>query len=109
MEGLMAEYADIAARLQARLAELTARAEGLEDDLRQPLDADFAEQAIDLADDEALEGVDEILKAEAVQVRAALGRIAQGTYGTCANCGADIPRERLEAQPVATRCIRCAA
>lgn len=105
----MAEYADIAARLQARLAELTARAEGLEDDLRQPLDADFAEQAIDLADDEALEGVDEILKAEAVQVRAALGRIAQGTYGTCANCGADIPRERLEAQPVATRCIRCAA
>ncbi|ASJ90910.1 TraR/DksA family transcriptional regulator [Porphyrobacter sp. CACIAM 03H1] len=105
----MAEYADIAARLQARLAELTARAEGIEDDLRQPLDADFAEQAIDLADDEALEGVDEILKAEAVQVRAALGRIAQGTYGTCANCGADIPRERLEAQPVATRCIRCAA
>jgi DnaK suppressor protein len=109
MEGLMAEYADIAARLQARLAELTARAEGIEDDLRQPLDADFAEQAIDLADDEALEGVDEILKAEAVRVRAALGRIAQGTYGTCANCGADIPRERLEAQPVATRCIRCAA
>ena len=105
----MAEYADIAARLQARLAELTARAEGIEDDLRQPLDADFAEQAIDLADDEALEGVDEILKAEAVQVRGALGRIAQGTYGTCANCGADIPRERLEAQPVATRCIRCAA
>mgnify|MGYP002780359880 FL=1 len=105
----MAEYADIAARLQARLAELTARAEGIEDDLRQPLDADFAEQAIDLADDEALEGVDEILKAEAVRVRAALGRIAQGTYGTCANCGADIPRERLEAQPVATRCIRCAA
>jgi RNA polymerase-binding transcription factor DksA len=109
MEGLMADYADIAARLQARLAELTARAEGIEDDLRGPLDADFSEQAIDLADDEALVGVDEILRADAVQVRAALARIAQGTYGTCANCGADIPRERLEAQPVATRCIRCAA
>jgi RNA polymerase-binding transcription factor DksA len=109
MEGLMDNYADIAARLEARLAELTARAEGIEDDLRSPLDADFAEQAIDLADDEALEGVDDILRAEAAQVRAALARIANGTYGTCAICGADIPRERLEAQPIATACINCAA
>jgi RNA polymerase-binding transcription factor DksA len=109
MEGLMAGYADIAARLDARLAELTARAEGIEDDLRSPIDADFAEQAGELADDEALEGVDDVLRAEAAKVRAALGRIAAGTYGTCSNCGADIPRERLEAQPVATRCIQCAA
>lgn len=105
----MADYAQIAARLEARLAELTARAEGIEDDLRSPLDADFAEQASELADDEALEGVDELLRAEAAEVRAALGRIASGAYGICTNCGADIPRSRLEAQPVAARCIRCAA
>ncbi len=105
----MENYADIAARLEARLAELTARAEGIEDDLRTPLDADFAEQASELADDEALEGVDEILRAEAAQVRAALGRIASGTYGTCANCGAEIPRARLDAQPTATACVKCAA
>lgn len=105
----MENYADIAARLAARLAELTARAEGIEDDLRTPLDADFAEQASELADDEALEGVDEILRAEAAQVRAALGRIASGTYGTCANCGAEIPRARLDAQPTATACVKCAA
>jgi RNA polymerase-binding transcription factor DksA len=109
MEGMMADYADIAARLEARLAELTARAEGIEDDLRTPLDADYAEQASELADDEALEGIDEILRAEAVQVRAALGRIASGTYGTCANCGAEIPHARLEAQPIATACVKCAA
>lgn len=105
----MADYAQIAARLEARLAELTARAEGIEDGLRSPLDADFAEQASELADDEALEGVDELLRAEATEVRAALGRIASGTYGICTNCGAEIPRARLEAQPVATRCISCAA
>lgn len=105
----MTGYADIAARLEARLAELTARAQGVEAELLQPLDDDLPEQAIDLADDEALAGIDAVLRAEAAEVRAALGRIASGTYGTCANCGTAIPRARLEAQPTATRCIACAA
>ena len=104
----MGDYADIAAMLHQRLAELTERSRGIEDELRQPLDADFAEQAVDLADDEALEGVDDVLHAEARQIRAALARIENGTYGTCANCGESIPRARLEAQPVATRCVKCA-
>jgi RNA polymerase-binding transcription factor DksA len=109
MEGMMDDFADIAAKLRKRLAELTERADDVEADLRQPLDADFAEQAIDLADDEALEGVDHVLRAEARQIRAALGRIENGTYGACANCGDTIPRARLEAQPIATRCVKCAA
>jgi RNA polymerase-binding transcription factor DksA len=109
MEGMMDDFADIAAKLRERFAELMERADDIEEDLRQPLDADFAEQAADLADDEALEGIDAVLRAEAQQIRAALGRIADGTYGTCANCGDTIPRARLEAQPMATRCMKCAA
>jgi DnaK suppressor protein len=35
----------------------------------------------------------------------ALARIADGTYGTCAVCGAEIPEERLDAVPYATLCI----
>ncbi|WIW95209.1 TraR/DksA family transcriptional regulator [Altererythrobacter rubellus] len=35
-------------------------------------------------------------------------RIENGTYGTCSKCGKDIRRERLEARPIATRCIDCA-
>ncbi len=105
----MTDYTALAARLNARLAELAERTQDIEADLRQPLDADFSEQAVDLADDEALEGVDDVLRAEARQIRAALARIAAGTYGTCGNCGDEIPAERLEAQPVATRCVKCAA
>ncbi|MBA4045855.1 MAG: hypothetical protein C0471_15770 [Erythrobacter sp.] len=105
----MDDYSAIAEQLRLRLAELTERSEDIEDDLRQPLDADSSEQAVDLADDEALEGVDDVLRAEARQVRLALARIDNGTYGTCANCGEDIPRARLEAQPTATRCLKCAA
>lgn len=37
----------------------------------------------------------------------ALERIANGTYGTCRNCGREIPVERLEALPYAELCIDC--
>ncbi|MDG5748650.1 TraR/DksA family transcriptional regulator [Qipengyuania sp. XHP0207] len=105
----MADYSDLSEQLQARLARLLERAGVIEDDLRYPLDADSSEQAVDLANDEALEGVDEILRQEIAQVRMALLRIENGTYGTCSQCGKDISRARLEARPIATRCIDCAA
>jgi DnaK suppressor protein len=34
-------------------------------------------------------------------------RIADGAYGVCADCGADIPLARLHAQPAAERCGEC--
>lgn len=96
------------ARLKAMLADLLARADTVEDDLRQPLDDDLPEQAIDLADDEALAGIDDVLRKEIAEVRAALLRAENGTYGTCAACGAEIAPRRLEALPTATLCIECA-
>jgi RNA polymerase-binding protein DksA len=38
----------------------------------------------------------------------ALGRLRDGSYGTCVVCGAPIGAERLEARPVASTCIVCA-
>ena len=105
----MTDYSGLKQQLEQRLADLLDRAEVIEDDLRHPLDADFGEQAIDLADDEALEGVDDVLRAEIGQVRNALLRIENGTYGICANCGKPIAEARLQARPIATRCIDCAA
>ncbi len=40
-------------------------------------------------------------------VEAALERLARGVLGVCADCGGDIGYDRLEANPAATRCIRC--
>jgi DnaK suppressor protein len=37
----------------------------------------------------------------------ALGRIEDGTYGKCEECGQDIGIERLRARPVTTLCIDC--
>ena len=39
------------------------------------------------------------------QVLAALGRLDEGTYGTCVDCGQAIPDARLEVRPEAARCI----
>jgi len=40
-------------------------------------------------------------------VRIALARIADGSYGTCLHCEEDIKVKRLDAVPWAAFCIRC--
>jgi RNA polymerase-binding transcription factor len=37
----------------------------------------------------------------------AIGRIEDGSYGKCEECGQDIGLERLRARPVTTLCIDC--
>lgn len=104
----MTDLKQLEEQLQSRLAELLGRADAIEDDLRHPLDADSSEQAVDLADDEALEGIENVFRQEIHEIREALLRIERGEYGTCVSCGADINPERLKALPTATRCIKCA-
>jgi RNA polymerase-binding transcription factor len=41
------------------------------------------------------------------EIEAALGRIDNGTFGTCARCRKPIGDDRLEAMPYVTLCIEC--
>ena len=66
--------------------------------------ADTATVTYDRELDYTLEENSEHVLAE---IDAALRRIENGTYGTCTNCGKQIPEERLEALPWATLCIDC--
>jgi RNA polymerase-binding transcription factor DksA len=52
--------------------------------------------------------IDQILEAEAEQIRHAQERKAAGTYGVCEECGRPISQDRLAARPEATLCIECA-
>jgi RNA polymerase-binding transcription factor DksA len=45
--------------------------------------------------------------AELREVDAALARIVRKTYGTCAECGAEVPFKRLSATPWVARCAAC--
>ncbi len=43
------------------------------------------------------------------QIETSLERIEDGTYGLCDECGARIPKQRLNAIPYTTQCVRCAS
>ena len=96
------------ARLEAQLAELEDRLSRIERDLAEPADPDSSERAVQMEDDEALEGQAAVISNDIASVRRALERIADGNYGECANCGAEIAAGRLEARPEAALCIECA-
>lgn len=96
-------------RLEAQLAELEDRLSRIERDLAEPPDPDSSERAVQMEDDEALEGQAAVISNDIASVRRALERIADGTYGECVKCGEAISEGRLEARPEAAMCIGCAS
>jgi RNA polymerase-binding protein DksA len=107
----MVPYDDIQAELEQRLAGLESRMTRIRADRRHeagPLDRDSAEQATELENDEVLDALDDSGRRELEEIRAALERIASGAYGTCAECGDEIPAERLRAMPTTAFCVSCA-
>jgi RNA polymerase-binding protein DksA len=65
--------------------------------------ADVAADAVD-ADVQVLQTERTILD----QINDALGRIDDGTFGTCLECGTPISELRLKALPYTPLCVRCA-
>lgn len=104
----MPDTAAAATRLQTSLSELEDRLTHIARDLADTPDRDWSEQAIEVEDDESLERQAELVEAEIVSVKRALGRIKDGTYGQCVECGDEIAPERLAARPEAALCIDCA-
>jgi RNA polymerase-binding transcription factor DksA len=95
--------------LEARLAELGAAVERIEAAQGEPLEADFAEQAVAREDDEPLDGIERAALLEIEQIRHALARLDAGTYGRCTSCGAPIAAARLAVAPAVALCIGCAS
>lgn len=104
----MLELATVKTELQSRLAMLEGRVEEVEATLRSEHSANFSEQAHEREDDEVLERLEEEAMHEIVAIKAAIGRIDDGTYGSCVNCGEDIAEKRLQVLPYANKCVDCA-
>jgi DnaK suppressor protein len=47
-------------------------------------------------------------RADIQRIDAALKRLEDGDYGYCVDCGEEIAEKRLEVDPAAAFCIRCA-
>lgn len=95
-------------QLEQRLRELGAKVEEIEDDLRTPRSASWEDRATEIEGDEVLGALEGSAVGEIDDIRAALKRIEDGTYGVCSRCGEDIDERRLQALPYATECIQCA-
>ena len=63
---------------------------------------------IDTSPDEVTAAYRETVERLLQEIRFARARIAEGRYGTCTRCGADIPLARLEWRPWAVTCTNCA-
>ncbi|MEZ5073821.1 MAG: TraR/DksA C4-type zinc finger protein [Solirubrobacterales bacterium] len=54
-------------------------------------------------------GVADSLEAIEAQLERALAKLAEGSYGACDSCGAEIAAGRLRIRPESTVCVDCAA
>jgi RNA polymerase-binding transcription factor DksA len=64
------------------------------------------ENALEEETYEARLGVEYSLERHLKDINTALGRMEQGTYGTCTVCGDRIDEKRLNAFPAATACMK---
>ncbi len=106
----MPEHQLIRQQLSTRYDEIQHRLEKITREVRhvnQPLNADFAEQAVEAENDQVLDALDHSIRAEMGQIESTLARMDEGLYGICEGCGKPIAAKRLEALPHATRCVQC--
>jgi RNA polymerase-binding transcription factor DksA len=97
------------AALERRLVELGTRLEAIEEELDSHQNRDWEELATEREVDEVLEATGLAGQAEIPQIRAALTRIAKGSYGTCVRCGEPIAEARLDLLPWTPLCRSCAS
>lgn len=96
------------AMLEGRLLELGARLEAIEEELDSHHNPDWEDLATEREGDEVLEATGRAGASEIALIRAALRRIAQGSYGQCMRCGEEIPEARLNVLPWTPHCRSCA-
>lgn len=93
------------AELERSIAVLRGEAE--QDERASDYPADPADAGANLSESERTQAVIHVARTQHSEVLDALRRIEAGTYGTCVDCGADVPEGRLEAKPEAARCVSC--
>ncbi|MCA8878527.1 MAG: TraR/DksA family transcriptional regulator [Rhodobacteraceae bacterium] len=94
--------------LIARRADLLGRIAGIDDRLDDPVDRDSEEAAIETEDDQMLQTLGAVERAEVARIDAALDRIANGSWGVCVKCGEPIAEKRLATLPETPFCASCA-
>lgn len=104
----MKSVAERKAELDARKADLNARIAGIGAEFDSHEAKDWEEMATEREADEVLEDLGQSAQTELRMIDAALGRIDEGEYGYCVQCGSQIAEERLDLLPATPFCRDCA-
>lgn len=107
----MGHYESIKKQLEAKRKKLENRIKRFKKRpgrLKQAVNPDFQEQAVERQSDEVSDYLDQKAHLELQKINEALNRMEHGQYGTCVSCGNKISIKRLEALPYTDRCISCA-
>jgi DnaK suppressor protein len=100
----MSEVTSVAARALLEAERDSLRAE-LADLGGLDYDANFADTSQVTAERGETEALANTLRETLDEVERALGKLDDGTYGKCEECGEEIAAARLEAMPAARYCI----
>ena len=102
------EFDELSRRLTERRRVLLETRASQQGELRalqsQERDPEYEEGAQVKVADDVLTTLSETARREVMQIDAALGRMEEGMYGECVDCGQEIPIERLRALPFTLRC-----
>jgi RNA polymerase-binding protein DksA len=105
--GTLETYRQQLLKMQQQLTQRIVQVE----DTMYAMDVDRDIERTDRVQEEAAEvaltALDDQGWREREEIRAALVRIAQGTYGVCASCGEEMSLARLTAMPMARCCVPC--
>ena len=108
----MKEYEEVRNHLIAMLEELNLRLARIKANVRHsdvPLEKDFAEMATQNENNEVMDYLGNSARTEIALIKQAIARIDSGQYGICEVCDEPISKERLEAVPYSSMCIKCAS
>jgi DnaK suppressor protein len=89
--------------LHAETASVTDEGESFTDAAADQHPADMGTETFELEKDMSIRNN---VEAELADLKRALRRVDEGTYGLCEACGRKIPELRLEAMPAARFCVK---
>jgi DnaK suppressor protein len=95
-ENMLAELTELGAD---PYSEKVSRIDGIDDN--------FADSAAATAERSEMLALVDNARERLADADAALARMDSGEYGTCIDCGEEIPIARLEARPLSIRCVNC--
>jgi DnaK suppressor protein len=103
----MEKYRRLLEEKKASLSSDLAKTRSAEEETTEEATQDIADKAVSSYTREFLYSLTDGERSTLLQIDDALGRIDDGTYGLCINCGQPVSEKRLTAVPWAPYCVDC--